>query len=295
MHPVLPENAPGAGAFSLTGIRAGVRIGSLFYRPPVDPVDLRILLEYALGLSHVQLVTQAERVLDEKEADVLSRLLIRRQQGEPIAHITGHREFYGLPFYITPDVLIPRPETELLVELAIKYLPEKGRALDLGTGSGAIAVAIAHERPDASVAATDMSLSALEIARKNAERNLGEEGRIVFYQGDWFHALPGPSCFDLIVSNPPYIVKDDRHLSQGDLRYEPIHALTDFGDGLSVFRLLSANAGKWLNPGGWLLAEHGYDQAEAVRELFLSSGWDAVQSWTDLAGIERVSGGIFRG
>ncbi|MDR0933670.1 MAG: peptide chain release factor N(5)-glutamine methyltransferase, partial [Burkholderiaceae bacterium] len=250
-NPTKPQK-PFEASFAV--VQAGTTLGALFNKPPLDPVDLRILLSHALGLTHVQLVTQSERALDAKEADRVSGLVARRQKGEPIAHITGEREFYGLPFMVTPDVLIPRPETELLVELAIKRLPANGKVLDMGTGSGAIAIAIAHERPDASVTATDISPAALEVARQNAERNLQSVGReVAFYQGSWFEALPAPSRFDVIVSNPPYITKDDPHLSQGDLRFEPPGALTDFGDGLSAFRTLVARALAWLQPNGWLL------------------------------------------
>lgn len=295
MTSVTPESAQNADTPPFAGISAGIRIGAFFRNPVIDPVDLRLLLEHALGLSHVQLVTQSERELDEKEARLVSELLMRRHSGEPVAHIVGKREFYGMPFAITPDVLIPRPETELLVELAISRLPENGALLDLGTGSGAIAVAVAHERPDASVTATDVSSAALDVARENARRNLANGRDIRFHQGEWFAALPAPFCFDLIVSNPPYIVAGDVHLSQGDLRYEPKGALTDSGDGLSAFRELTAHASGWLNRNGWLLMEHGYDQAQAVRKLLLANGFTAVQSWKDLAGILRVSGGIFPG
>ncbi len=295
MTPVTPKSAQDADAAWFADIRAGIRIGALFRKPAIDPVDLRILLEYVLGMSHVQLVTQSERELGEKEARLVSELLGRRYRGEPVAHIVGEREFYGLAFSITPDVLIPRPETELLVELAISRLPENGTLLDLGTGSGAIAVAVARERPDVSVTATDVSAAALDVAKANARRNLPAGRDIRFYQGEWFAALPAPFRFDVIVSNPPYIVAGDVHLSQGDLRYEPQAALTDFGDGLSTFRELAAHAFVWLNPAGWLLMEHGYDQAKAVRQLLLTHGFSAVQSWKDLAGILRVSGGIFPG
>ncbi|NLC23020.1 MAG: peptide chain release factor N(5)-glutamine methyltransferase, partial [Oxalobacter sp.] len=281
MTPVTPESAKDADAALFAHIRGGIRIGALFRKPVVDPVDLRILLEYALGISHVQLLIQSERELGEKEAHIVLELLMRRYRGEPVAHIVGEREFYGLPFSITPDVLIPRPETELLVELAISRLPENGVLLDLGTGSGAIAVAVAHERPDVSVTATDVSPAALDVAKKNARRNLAAGRDIRFYQGEWFAALPAPFRFDLIVSNPPYIVVGDVHLSAGDLRYEPQGALTDFGDGLSAFRELTAHAVGWLNPNGWLLMEHGYDQAEAVRKRLLANGFASVQSFKD--------------
>lgn len=277
----------------LIAIREGTRLGALFSPPCLPPVDLRILLEYVLGLSHVQLVTQSERVLSAAQADAVSLVLTRRLRGEPVAHIIGGREFYGLPFRVTPDVLIPRPETELLVELALRFLPENGRLLDLGTGSGAIAVAVAANRPDVMVTATDISQPALAVARENAGRHAPKGRDIAFFSGSWFDALPAPMRFDVMVSNPPYIAKDDQHLAEGDLRFEPQGALTDGGDGLSVFRLLASSAPAWLDVGGWLLVEHGYDQAQAVRAMLVSAGFAEVQSWMDLAGIERVSGGIF--
>lgn len=295
MPHVFPENVPKGEVLSPEAVSAGVRIGSLLTPPLIDPVDLRILLECALGLSHVQLITQSERELNEKEAATVSAMLARRQKGEPVAYIVGEREFYGRPFRVTPDVLIPRPETELLVELAVALLPAGASLLDLGTGSGAIAVSITCERQDIEVVATDISAAALDVARANAERHVREKGRLVFYQGDWFAALPLHRRFDWIVSNPPYIAKGDEHLLQGDLRYEPAIALTDFADGLSVFRKLAEQVPNWLKPGGQLWVEHGYDQAEQVRKHLFSCGFVSVESRRDLAGIERVSGGIFPG
>ncbi|MBV8666624.1 MAG: peptide chain release factor N(5)-glutamine methyltransferase [Burkholderiaceae bacterium] len=242
---------------------------------------------HALGLTRMQLITQAERILNPDEIAKASALIERRYAGEPIAYIVGMREFYGLPFRVTPDVLIPRPETELLVELALARLPAKARVLDMGTGSGAIAVALAHTRRDASVTAIDASPAALEIASTNAAANAVQ---VEFLHSDWYGALAGRQ-FALIVSNPPYVVAGDAHLQQGDLRFEPVDALTDHGDGLSALRAIITGAERHLTPGGWLLMEHGYDQAAAVRELLASAGFSAVQSWQDLAGIERVSGG----
>jgi release factor glutamine methyltransferase len=264
---------------------AGRSIAQIVARPPLDPLETRMLLCHALGLSRVQLNTRSEQVLDDAAAQRLGALFARRLAGEPVAYLIGEREFYGLPFQVTPAVLIPRPETELLVELACERLPAGGSVLDMGTGSGAIAVAIAHSRPDAHVTALDASAAALEIARTNAGRN---GVRVDFLQSDWYGALDSRR-FDLIVSNPPYIVAGDRHLSQGDLRFEPVDALTDHGDGLSALRAIIAGAPGWLKENGWLLLEHGYDQAPAVRALLRD--WDAVRSWRDLAGIERASGG----
>jgi release factor glutamine methyltransferase len=211
----------------------------------------------------------------------------RRLRGEPIAYIVGRREFFGLDFRVTDAVLIPRPDTELLVELALERLPQHGRVLDMGTGSGAIAVALAHTRRDAHVTALDVSPAALDIARQNAVNN-GARVRLV--QSDWFAAIEGER-FDMVVSNPPYIAAGDVHLSQGDLRFEPTGALTDHADGLSALRTIASGAPVHLEPGGWLLMEHGYDQAAQVRSLLAEQGYVDVASWRDLAGIERVSGG----
>ena len=265
----------------------GVTLGALQRQPLLDPVDQRNLLCHALGISRTALITQSERTLTGEEAVRVSALLQRRLDGEPVAYIVGRREFFGLDFDTTPAVLIPRPDTELLVELALERLPPRGRVLDMGTGSGAIAVAIAHNRPDASVTALDVSQEALAVAARNAQRN---GAKVRFLHSDWFGAVQGEQ-FDLIVSNPPYIAAGDRHLSEGDLRFEPSGALTDFADGLSALRTIVAGAAARLAPGSWLLMEHGYDQSDAVRGLLSSGGYTEVQSWRDLAGIERVSGG----
>lgn len=267
-------------------IAPGTTLGALLKQAPLDPIDARVLVMHGLQLSRVQLITQDERVVDGDEARRLSALFRRRMAGEPIAYIVGMREFYGLAFEVTPAVLIPRPETELLVELAIERLPSHARLLDMGTGSGAIAVAIAHARPDAAVTALDVSPAALEVAQRNAVRH---GANVTFLRSDWYGALGGER-FDLIVANPPYIVAGDAHLSQGDLRFEPIGALTDHGDGLSALRAIIAGAATHLAASGWLLMEHGYDQAGAVRALLAAQGFETVQSWRDLAGIERVSG-----
>ncbi|WP_194726713.1 peptide chain release factor N(5)-glutamine methyltransferase [Noviherbaspirillum malthae] len=273
-------------------IAPGTTLGALLKRPPIDAVDARILVCHSLGLTRVQLITQSDRALGQEEAVRLSQLFRRRIAGEPIAYITGEREFFGLALHTTPDVLIPRPETELLVELALERLPQNGRALDLGTGTGAIAIAIAHSRPDATVTAVDVSAAALEVARRNAQRHACT---VRLIQSDWYAALQDGVRHDLIVSNPPYIVARDPHLSQGDLRFEPVDALTDHADGLSALRAIVQHAPSHLLEGGWLLMEHGYDQAQAVRGLLAERGFEAVQSWQDLAGIERVSGGRYPG
>ncbi|QNB09309.1 peptide chain release factor N(5)-glutamine methyltransferase [Herbaspirillum frisingense] len=267
---------------------AGCTLATVLKTAPLDPLENRILLCHALRLTRVQLITQSERRLDQAESDALKALFARRLRGEPIAYIVGLREFYGLDFRVTPDVLIPRPDTELLVELAMERLPTGGALLDMGTGSGAIAVSIAHSRPDAVVTALDASAAALAIARENAAAH---QARVTLLESDWYGALAKDQRFAVIASNPPYIVDGDVHLSQGDLRFEPVDALTDHGDGLSDLRTIIDGAPAHLLPQGWLLMEHGYDQAAAVRALLAGTGFTDVQSWRDLAGIERVSGG----
>jgi release factor glutamine methyltransferase len=272
---------------SSAAVSPGGSIDALLKNAPLDPLETRILLSHALGLTRVQLITRSEHVFTAEEAQRLSALFQRRIDGEPIAYIVGEREFFGLSFHVSPDVLIPRPETELLVEVALEHLPQNGRVLDMGTGSGAIAVAIAHARPDANVMAVDVSEAALAIARRNAARH---GASVVFLQSDWYEALANRK-FDLIVANPPYIVNDDAHLLQGDLRFEPIGALTDHADGLSALRTIVAGGRQHLASGSCVLMEHGYDQAAAVRDLLCAQGFTDVQSWKDLASIERVSGG----
>ena len=272
-------------------VRAGMTVQSLFSSIRMDPLELRVLLEHAIGFTRVKLITHSDHELTEEQARAVSGVLSRRLAGEPVAYIVGFREFYGLPFTVTPDVLIPRPETELLVDLALERLPDRGRLADLGTGSGAIAVSVAAIRPDAEIWATDVSEKALGIARKNAVSNLGEKRSVRFLQGSWFDALEPGSRFDLIVSNPSYIHSGDGHLQQGDLRFEPLSALTDYADGLSALDILIDQAPVWLKKRGWLLMEHGYDQSGAVRKKLAAKGYSQVQSWKDLVGIERVSGG----
>ena len=281
----------GRPPLTAAAVVAGASIASLQVQNALDPLDNRILLCHALGLSRVGLITQSERRLTQDEAQRLAALLARRLAGEPIAYIVGQREFFGLPFEVTPAVLIPRPDTELLVELALERLPAGGRLLDMGTGSGAIAVALAHTRRDATVTALDVSPAALAVAGRNAASN-GVALRLL--HSDWYAALQGgggDEVFDLIVSNPPYIASGDRHLAEGDLRFEPVGALTDHADGLAALRRIAAGAPRHLVAGGWLLMEHGYDQSAAVRDLLRTQGYTEVQSWCDLAGIERVSGG----
>ena len=264
-------------------------------------IEVQCLLQAVLQVNRAYLLTHPEQTLDAEQHAHYAALFERRLSGEPLAYILGEREFYGLNFRVTPATLIPRPDTELLVELVLARIPQpppqpspasgrgsKFQVLDLGTGSGAIALSIAHARPDIEVTAVDASQEALDVARENARRlNLGN-ARLL--RSDWFSALAGER-FDLIVSNPPYIAEGDAHLAQGDLRFEPRDALASGADGLDDIRRIVAGAKEHLDAGGWLLFEHGYDQAGRVRELLGAAGYAEVFSARDLAGIERVSGG----
>ncbi len=236
------------------------------------------------------LIAHADEAVSAKGEQAFAALAGRRALGEPMAYILGEREFYGLELRVTPAVLIPRPETELLVELALARIPQDAaaRVLDLGTGSGAVAVALAKARPQARLTAVDVDYAALGVARENARRH---GVRVRFFCGDWLGPVPGET-FDLIVSNPPYVAAEDPHLLQGDVRFEPERALVGGADGLDCIRAIVAGARRQLSPGAWLLLEHGYDQAEACRGLLEAAGYAGVQSWPDLAGISRVSGGI---
>ncbi|TDV05042.1 peptide chain release factor N(5)-glutamine methyltransferase [Paraburkholderia caballeronis] len=271
---------------------------ALLRASPLPVLEARVLLTHVLGWRRTELITRGDEPLDAASVARFRALEARRVSGEPVAQLTGSREFFGLDFDVTPDVLIPRPETELLVETALDALDRIAhpRVLDLGTGSGAIAVAIASARPDARVWAVDRSAAALAIAARNAARLAGpgrSGGALTFVEGNWYDALDPALRFDAIVSNPPYIANGDPHLSSGDLRFEPRGALTDEADGLAALRAIAADAPRWLAPDGVLWMEHGYDQAEAVRALLTARGFADVRSMRDLAGIERISGGRF--
>ncbi|GLS03859.1 release factor glutamine methyltransferase [Chitiniphilus shinanonensis] len=257
----------------------------------LDLVDARVLLQHAAGVSRAWLIAHGGDPLPDAAARLFETLAARRRAGEPVAYLVGAREFYGRDFAVSPAVLIPRPDTELLVELALARAPRAGRVLDLGTGSGCIPVTLKLERPDLTVSAVDLSVEALAVARNNALRL---DARVRLVESDWFGALAG-ECFDLIVSNPPYIHADDAHLAQGDLRFEPRGALTDGGDGLAHLRRIVADAPAHLAPGGWLLFEHGYDQGAAARALLAAGDWQEIQTWSDLGDNERVTGGRLPG
>jgi len=253
-------------------------------------IEVQCLLQAVLQVNRAWLLTHPEQSLAADQHARYMTLFERRLNGEPIAYLLGEREFYGLTFKVTPATLIPRPETELLVELALQRIPQQTvfRVLDLGTGSGAIALSIARARPDAEVVAVDVSAAALEVAQFNAQRLA--LGNVRLLQSVWFSALQGER-FDMIVSNPPYIAAGDVHLAQGDVRFEPITALASGADGLEDIRCITAQAQDHLKVDGWLLLEHGYGQAAAVRALLQQAGFTGVFSASDLAGIERVSGG----
>lgn len=261
-------------------------------RGDIGDTDARLLLQDVLNVSHAHLVAHSDQELAPAEAQYLHQLIARRAQGEPVAYLMGKREFYGSNFKVTPAVLIPRPETELLVDLALERIPmdHSSKILDLGTGSGAIAITIAKHRPLADITAVDISANAVAVSKINA-RQLNVNN-ICVIEADWFDGLAGKR-FDLIVSNPPYIAGDDPHLAQGDLRFEPRTALTTGGDGLDCIRRIIASAAAHLVAGGMLLLEHGYDQAEACRQLLDKAGFREVFSRPDLAGIMRASGGVW--
>jgi release factor glutamine methyltransferase len=245
--------------------------------------EARSLLALALGCSRESLIAHPGRPVSAAVAEQFETMCARRRSGEPMAYLLGQREFYGRRFRVDPSVLIPRPETECLIEVALRHLQDRDspRVLDLGTGSGCIAITLALERPDARVVASELSEAALTVARANA-LELG--ARVEFLQGDWY--APTPGRFDLIISNPPYVAAEDPHLAR--LGAEPRRALTDDGDGLSCLRAITAQAGAHLAEGGFLLVEHGYDQGLAVRELMRRSGFRSVRTLNDLAGRERV-------
>ena len=255
----------------------------------INPADARVLLRAALKSSDAHLAAHPEQVLTARDAQRFREWVERRRAGEPVAYLTGEREFYSLTFRVTPAVLIPRPETELLVEAALASIPvdAPARVLDLATGSGCIAVAIAMERPRAHVTATDVSREALAVARENAERH---GARIEFVESVWFTALTGRR-FDLIVANPPYVAEEDPHLAAGDLRFEPRAALVAGPKGLDGIETIVEQAINHLSAGGRLLFEHGYDQAPCARALLGAAGYGDIVTHRDLAGIERVSGG----
>jgi release factor glutamine methyltransferase len=257
-----------------------------------ERADAELLLLHVLKQPRSWLFTHADDVPDMAVQTAYAALVERRAAGEPVAHITGRRGFWSLDLEVSPATLIPRPETELLVELALQRLPSDAacNVADLGTGSGAIALAIARERPRARVVASDASAAALSVAQRNAQRHA--IGNVAFVHGDWLAPLAGQH-FDLIVSNPPYIEAADPHLAQGDLRFEPPTALASGPDGLDDIRRIVRDAPAHLHPGGWLLFEHGWNQGAAVRALLTAAGYTEVFTAQDLESRDRVSGGNY--
>jgi release factor glutamine methyltransferase len=252
-------------------------------------LDAELLLEHVTGLSRTDFRAAPERALPAAAGWSFQQLLRRRLQGEPVAYIRGQQEFWSLLLEVSPAVLIPRPETELVVERTLAALrPDAKEMADLGTGSGAIALAVASERPALQVTGVDVSGEALEIARRNAARL--QLGNVRFERGSWFAPLAGRR-FDVVAANPPYIARGDTDLAQNVSRFEPEAALIAGNDGLEAIEQIVAQAGAHLQPGGWLILEHGWTQAAAVRDRLVRSGFSHVRSHADLAGHERVTEG----
>ncbi|HEG2203885.1 TPA: peptide chain release factor N(5)-glutamine methyltransferase [Enterobacter cloacae] len=249
--------------------------------------DAEILLEYVTGKARTYLLAFGETELTAEQEAQLAALLARRQAGEPVAHLVGEREFWSLPLYVSAATLIPRPDTECLVEQALERLPaEPCEILDLGTGTGAIALALASERPDCDVTAVDVMPDAVALAKRNVARL--ERHNVMVLQSSWFSALAGRS-FGMIVSNPPYIDEHDPHLAQGDVRFEPLTALVAGNAGLADLEHIVTTSRQHLLPGGWLLVEHGWTQGEAVRALFTDAGFHAVETCRDYGGNDRLT------
>ncbi|VAY88621.1 N5-glutamine methyltransferase, modifies release factors RF-1 and RF-2 [mine drainage metagenome] len=271
-----------------------VSVVSLLLEGSLPRLEVRLLLQAVLQCSLTTLISAPERCLGEEEIAHFQALQARRQRGEPMAYLLGEREFYGLSFLTTPAVLIPRPETEELVDWALETSAPLAslHCLDLGTGSGALALSLQYHRPHWQVSATDHSAAALALAKENAARLLPSSGPVLnWYLGNWFEALPKGETFDLILSNPPYIAAADPHLDRGDLRFEPRQALTAGPSGTEDLAHIIAQAPLWLKPGGKLRVEHGFDQGEFCRSCFLRAGFTQVTTRTDLAGLERLTGG----
>lgn len=276
---------------------ANLSLRALLRGTALASADAKVLMAYVLE-KHYQLPRSALLSRDELELNDIAledwkKLESKRLQGEPVAYLIGKRGFHNIELCVAPGVLIPRPETELLVEIGlqeIKRLNTLVSILDLGTGSGAIALAIASDASQAILTATDQSTEALEIAKANAKQ-LKIADRVQFLQGSWYEALEAGASFDVILSNPPYIASQDSHLNQGDLRFEPLSALTDHGTGLSCLESIISGAQLYLNPNGLIAVEHGFDQSEAVVSLMKLAGLHDIQTHVDLGGHYRVASG----
>ncbi len=261
-----------------------MRVAEALRAQGIEPREARLLLAEACGFSVAAIVSDPDRKIPQEMQTRFLELAARRARGEPVAYLVGRREFRGLELSVNPAVLIPRPETELLVELALER--DTSAVLELGTGSGAVALAIKRARPRARVVAVEASAAALAVARRNASKHALE---VDFRHGRWFAPCAGER-FSLIVANPPYVAQADPHLAQGDLRFEPRAALVGGADGLDAIREIARHARQHLLPEAWLLLEHGMGQERAVRNLLDHGGLDAIGTWPDLAGIARVSG-----
>lgn len=279
---------------------SNLSLRSLLGDSPLPPNEARMLMAHVLEkhyqLPRSALLSRDDMALDSEALKEWQVLETKRSNGEPIAYLIGKRGFHNIELYVAPGVLIPRPETELLVEIGLHEITRLKQAsatqatlLDLGTGSGAIALAIAHAVPQVLVTATDQSAEALEIAKRNA-KELGLEERVKLIQGSWYEPL-GRQTFDIILSNPPYISKQDPHLKQGDLRFEPASALTDHATGLTCLEGIISGAREHLHPNGFIAVEHGFDQSEAVMSLMKAAGLREVKAYLDLAGHHRVASG----
>lgn len=265
----------------------GVALGAA--RQQIEASEARLLLRHLLDCSSAHIEAHRDDELDARIEETFMVLVERRRAGEPIAYLTGIREFYGRPFVVAPSVLIPRSETELIIDTVLSKFDCNSalRILDMGTGSGCLAITLALELPQAKVTAVDISPDALAVAERNAKQ-LGVEVHLM--ESDWFSSISDEQ-FDLIVSNPPYIAVGDPHLAQGDLRFEPLSALASGSKGLDAINRITKQAQAHLHPGGWLLFEHGYDQSKAVHTLLNANGYLDITQMQDIAGIVRVSGG----
>ena len=284
-------------AIAKSSMSQELSLRSLLSDSPLPQGEARLLMAYVLEkhyqLPRSALLSRDEMLLNSEAFHQWQELQSKRLAGEPIAYLIGKRGFHDIELYVAPGVLIPRPETELLVAIGlqeIERLHGLAKVLDLGTGSGAIALAIAKAAPHVLVSATDQSFEALDIAQMNAQL-LKLEARVQLMQGSWYEALSNDPRFDIILSNPPYISSLDPHLSQGDLRFEPISALTDHAGGLSCLEAIIDSAKDHLNPNGLIAVEHGYDQSDAVVYLMKTAGLSAIQTHLDLAGHRRVASG----
>lgn len=264
---------------------------ALFGLSESPKLDAELLLCHILNCQRSYLYTWPEKRLENTQVLAFRELFQKRQQGHPIAHLIGEREFWGLPLKVTPDTLIPRPDTEVLIETALSLLPaglQSPKILDLGTGTGAIALALKSELPNSEVTAIDFSEAALQVAKTNSEElNL----TIKTIHSSWFEKLPAGEKFDLIASNPPYIEDNDEHLTLGDVRFEPITALTSGEDGLDDIRLIAKQAIDYLLPAGWLILEHGYNQSKAARDILKQNSYQNIETRQDYGHNDRITFG----